>query len=381
MAIDKVTNLATLLDLPLPGESGIQDQAVAGEYDEFIKQLKLCSEGRVILSNPYFFYSSVEGLVDSYTNWFESLSTQELDRYLLLSVLTRPMELEGIWDDTLRFIEMPIIKELFTDQEPTALTERAIGIPYGRHTVAGRRRVQSDYGLRQMLEKLPDKAPIAIMNGEFIGNMPGNYSYQSWQVTHWNEEWCGVFSMDDGGCDEGYPFPLLLGFCRSEDLERNFIRFLYEGCCHYDIGFYNTYGKVYGTWLTACFALRVEDDYESPRWNLINWLVTLDKEKFHDILLPYADKDLLALIPRLEVLVDEILPQADMEDLSAAELFAQLGREKTLAQVEVELMGRCPDYFEEELKIIDSKGEYQPYTKRLRCDRFRPPWADEWFCV
>jgi hypothetical protein len=317
-------SITGLLGMPIRDAAGLSDSVLRDEYARFAEQLAVVADGSVVLSSPYQLSVQTEGIAKSAGRWFAGLSEQDRCRLLLLSIVTRPFDSTKLWPDARsRFGNAEIVALLFSNENPQSLAEHDGGVPYGVSTVEGRKRLVSEPELKALYERLPSRAAIETLSAEFIGGMPGNYGYQMWQVARWTEEWAVVFGVTDASRDEGYPFPWLLGFCRTDPLERNFIALLREGSSRFDIGFYNTYGRVTSRWPLAELALVVDEDSEKPDWETIEWLLEMDDEGLRRLIRDHTrDVELSEFVMRVRDLRDS----AEGLDLQETSLLGLLER-------------------------------------------------------
>jgi hypothetical protein len=335
METDSVTEL---LGLPRLYNAGFTDRVLQDEYARFVEQIEIVADGRVILANPYQLSVKAEGIGKSAARWYAGFCEQDRCRLLLLSIVAKPFDPTKLWPDAQsRFGEDEVVELLFGNDNPQSLAEHRGGMPYGISTVEGRKLVLTEPTLSALLEWLPSGAAIETLSSEFIGAMPGNYGYQMWQIAQWTGDWAIVFGVTDAGWNEGYPFPWLLGFCRRDSLERNFIALLREGSARYDIGFYNTYGKVTSRWPIAELALVVDEDSEQPDWPTIEWLLELDDESLRRLIRDHTrDVELPEYRLRVRDLRD-LAEQLDIEDVSLRALMERAHADGSLAVLEARL--------------------------------------------
>lgn len=331
------SNASTLELLGLPPASAIESSSIQEVYSRFIAQLQPTSDGAVVLSDPYFFNVSTAGILDSFEEWLSNLSASDNTRLLLLSILCRPFAPSAVsQQEEPRFIDNPLISLLF--KAPSAsLAERTVEVPFGLDVVTDRRRAFSDPALGHLIKALPLHSPIESITSELISSAPGIYDYQAWQVANWSDTWAVVYGISDAGHSCGYPFPWLFGFCRKEDVGLNFIKLLREAAKQFDWGFYSTYGIIKGRWRLALLALTVLDDWEGPRWDLLDELLSLDRSVLTGIL-DEGPADPKSFITRIETILraadDAEIEQTSLEQLLSAAVTP------TLAAVEAFLVER-----------------------------------------
>jgi len=151
-----------------------------------------------------------------------------------------------------------------------------------------------------------------------------------------------VFGVTDAGYNEGYPFPWLLGFCRRDSLERNFIALLREGSAQYDIGFYNTYGRVTSRWPIAELALVVGEDSEQPDWRTIEWLLEMNDESLRKLI---SDHTQDVPLPEFVMRVRDLRDSAEGLDLPDTSLRGLLERAQADGSLDV-LEARLEEWVE-----------------------------------
>jgi hypothetical protein len=326
------------IELTLPDRGSIKNAEIGQEYSRFIDQLQVAADGNVIISDPYFFSVDIDGISESVGRWLEALTQAERNKLLLLSLFSRSFDSSCLWPEGRpKFVDDPVVQLFFSHPDLPSLAEGASEPPLGLDSLPNRRKVLNDPGLKSLLDLVPVRSPIETISSEFVGNQPGNYAYQMWQVSDWNEDWAVVFGVDDAGYANGYPFPWLLGFCRRQDLERNFVTLLNEGSEKFDAGFYSTYGKIESKWKLAILALTAHADYAGPQWDLVEKLLTLDGNVLETFYQDCEDSH-LGLLDRLR----EILNSADeagLGELSFAELIDKAGGKPSLLSIEEKLPG------------------------------------------
>lgn len=329
---------AGMLGLPNSDVVGQRDPTLRDEYAAFIAQLEVLVDGRVVLSGPYQLSVNAEGISKSAERWFAGLSEKDRCRLLLLSIVGRPFDAESLSPaGQSRFGDDPVVSLLFGNDNPQSLAEQGGGMPFGLGTIEGRKKLSSEPALVALCDQLPTRAAIETLSAEFIGAMPGNYGYQMWQIAEWSADWAVVFGITDAGYNEGYPFPWLLGFCKRDSLERNFITLLREGSARYDIGFYNTYGRVTSRWPIAELALVVDEDSEQPDWDTIEWLLEIDDEALRRLIHDYTqDMTLPEFVLRMRDLHD-LAQQLDTDDVSLRTLMERAQADGSLDVLEARL--------------------------------------------
>ena len=166
-------------------------------------------------------------------------------------------------------------------------------------------------------------------------------------------------------------FPRILGFCRTDHLECNFISLLQEGSRRFSSGYYSTYGTVHSVWQLARQALHIAEDDESTDWGAYEELMALE-ECVRAALLREGDEhgtgELLARIRSIHVSIEERCGRG----LILAEIITKAGGEPALAAIEQKL----PEWelaFEEEEVRIDAARRVvlRPHKKAV----------DEWVNV
>ena len=179
--------------------------------------------------------------------------------------------------DKTRFIDDELVALEWANPEGASLADGRHSIALGVDTLLAPREPDADAAVEKLIKQIPRRTPVSTLSSEFVGGQPGNYGYQMWQVCRWSVGWNVVFAVTDVGRNVGYPFPWLLGFCRGDSPERNFVALLREGSQRYDIGFYSTYGTVFGDWQFAKLVLTADPDGEGgAAWDVIDTLLPIE---------------------------------------------------------------------------------------------------------
>jgi hypothetical protein len=319
------------LGLPAPRASEIRDVALRGLYEQFVGQLQIVEGGRVIVSDPYALSVDTDEISESMQDWYASLDQENRNKLLLLSIVCRPFEASSLWPNTgSRLVDDEDFRLLWADPSTASLAENLKGIPFGLSTLQDRRRAIAEPGLKRLIDRVPTRTPIETLSSEFMGEQPGNYAYQMWQVARWSDQWAVVYGVTDAAKAEGYPFPWLLGFCRLDDLERNFVQLLHEGWKRFDIGFYYTYGRVTGSWKLAKLALVSDDGNEGADWDAIDELLTLDDKRLGHVLA--ADRESGELLSQVTAIRD-YADGTDRGELSLEQLLDQVGKRTSIRKL------------------------------------------------
>jgi len=210
-------------------------------------------------------------------DWYATFDSADRAKLLLLSIFSRPLGPSALWPkDRPKLIDQEIMVFFGTGPSEVSPVHSGDVAPYGLDSVDGRRRARQVPEFARLARELPWREPVATLAAEFIGSIPGQCAYTSWQVARWSDEWAAVYTVSDTGPWEDYPFPFLLGFCLLDNLESNLVTLLQGGFARHDMGFYLSYGQVCGDLPFAAYALSVPDGQEAPDATVIGWLQCLD---------------------------------------------------------------------------------------------------------
>lgn len=317
----------------------ISDPELSAHFGRFVRQLRFAADGSVVISDPAMFAVPVtEELGQSPHSWYESLSPSSQSSLLLLSVLCRPFDPNPKGVATLLDDEA---FRMFWPSPRTASLAEGADLSFGLGTLRGRRLALSEADLRELIEHLPRRAPIETLATAFMGG-PGNYVHTMWQVARWSADWTSVYCVTDGRYESGYPFPWLLGFCRSDAVERNFVNLLREGSSQFDAGFYATYGVVRNEtrWRLAKLAVIMDEDADYAPWAVVDDLLSLDDNAMDEVLRQCDTKKTLSALERLRM-IRSGAEEAGLDDLSLAQLLMRAEAGTSLGKLG-EFLTRCP---------------------------------------
>lgn len=226
-------------------------------YEAFLDSLLLCPGNRAILSDPYSF----------------CLDSAELA--LIQSRRPLPLTLPCLWKTVLSLsFAQPYCREHFTSQQavdeegeefnhglPTLMTIKAIDRSGDR--INGRALANTVPMLTALRDQLSPSRTLAT----FFGSCSG---WCRWQLNEWNDQWAVVYSDSDYYRDEFSPYPLILGFCHRDDLQRGFVDLLTTAPELYGEVLYYICGRIEGTdWPIARFALEGAESGEPRRHSAI----------------------------------------------------------------------------------------------------------------
>jgi len=231
----KIKSLEVKLNLPERGSECIATSVIKEEYSRFIEQLQPSKDGKVILSDPYFFSGDILYITEPLEKWFASLTEAEQRMLLLLSLFSRPSDFSSQESHAI-FASLPIMQVCFPDLNPE---KKVAAFDPDALSLSERLKVLSDPGIKRLTETIPMKSTIKTLWSEFVGGQPGNYSMTDWEVSKWSDDWAVVYQFNNDVI-KGFPFPWLLGFCRLKNLSRNYQQLLNKGSNKFDIGFYSS---------------------------------------------------------------------------------------------------------------------------------------------
>lgn len=365
---------AAELGLPAPTDSVFADAALRDVYAQFINQLDFTGDCSAILSNPYqLSLESTPATLAGATAWLDALDPSAKAKLLLVAVLSRPFDASVLWPgDKPRFIDDELVALEWVNLKAPSLAEGRQSIALNLDALLARLGRNADAAVKKLIEQIPQRASVSTLSSGFVGDQPGNYAYQMWQVARWSVEWNVVFAVVDVERNHGYPFPWLLGFCRADNAERNFVALLREGSERYDMGFYSTNGSVFGEWQFAKLALTDDPDGERPAWNVVDALLPMEAPAIQSLLQAHVQGSLGDLILRLKKIM-----------LSADE--AELGSQNLAELLNTAHAGTSLDALEAFLAVRIDEGQEQ-YAKeqerleKLREERLLPfrPTIDVW---
>lgn len=319
-----VNTAARILGLGDLAGDQVVDPVLRSACRHFVDQLELVADGRVILSNPYELSARSELFSGDIEDFQAALTATDQATLLLLSLVSRAFDVKALGRKASReLLDDEMFQLFWAQRRGFSIAEGAPGVPAGLDSVQGWRLTRSEPVLSHLLELVPKAAAIETLSSAFIGSQPGNYSFQMWQVARWSDDWAVVFGVTDAGAEYGYPLPWLLGFCRLDRCERNFVALLREGSARFDGGFYNTYGRVKGNWRLAQAALRIKDDEEVQDWELMNDLTALADNDLASVF-NVAKGDRVGVLGRVAA-ARALAEEAGLDGLSLQELFSKAG--------------------------------------------------------
>ena len=264
------------LGLPDPDELRTSDHELAACYRSFVETLKPVDAGQALTVDPYQL-SVPYNCPGTIADWYATFDSSDRAKLLLLSIFSRPLGPSALWPkDRPKLIDQEIMAIFGTGPSEVSPVHSGDVAPYGLDSVDGRRRARQVPEFARLARELPWREPVATLAAEFIGSIPGQCAYTSWQVARWSDEWAAVYTVGDAGPWEDYPFPFLLGFCLLDNLDSNLVTLLQGGFARHDMGFYLSYGQVSGDLPFAAYALSVPDGQEAPDATVIGWLQCLD---------------------------------------------------------------------------------------------------------